>query len=45
MVQNILFKFAGDTIISEKPKVQWMYGVDKADHSSASRTSKNEMKG
>ncbi|PRP80494.1 hypothetical protein PROFUN_11716 [Planoprotostelium fungivorum] len=44
IVQNILFKFAGDTLLMEDPPV-WMYGTDGPDHKSASRTSKNEMKG
>ncbi|PRP77954.1 hypothetical protein PROFUN_08488 [Planoprotostelium fungivorum] len=43
-VQNILFKFAFDTIIVDEPRL-WMYGGHRADHRAAMKAAKNELKG
>eukprot|EP01117_Protostelium_nocturnum_P006466 TRINITY_DN2328_c0_g1_i1.p1 TRINITY_DN2328_c0_g1~~TRINITY_DN2328_c0_g1_i1.p1 ORF type:complete len:1080 (+),score=470.57 TRINITY_DN2328_c0_g1_i1:226-3465(+) len=44
IVQNILFKFATDTLISHRPEM-WMYGGKVPDHTAAAKTAKNEMNG
>ncbi|PRP83038.1 hypothetical protein PROFUN_09893 [Planoprotostelium fungivorum] len=43
-VQNILYKFAFDTTLSNDPPL-WMYGGESADHRAAAKAAKNEMKG
>ncbi|PRP85028.1 hypothetical protein PROFUN_07316 [Planoprotostelium fungivorum] len=43
-VQNILYKFAFDTIIVDEPRL-WMYGGDVPDHRAAAKAAKNELKG
>ncbi|PRP84981.1 hypothetical protein PROFUN_07366 [Planoprotostelium fungivorum] len=43
-VQNIMYKFAFDTLLVDEPAL-WMYGGQTADHRAASKGAANEMKG
>ncbi|PRP86399.1 hypothetical protein PROFUN_05318 [Planoprotostelium fungivorum] len=43
-VQNILFKFAFDALVTRDPDL-WMYGGDQPDHRAAIKAAKNELKG